>query len=106
ITLNVAVLLGRVEVAPADVDRIVLGVVAEADRHDVGSSALTDGGDSRQPSAATGQVIQLGLAENAHLPLLRSVIVATPDAVEDGIDAAAGICLVGGGVIGLAAGRS
>jgi hypothetical protein len=48
-----------------DVDRLARGVVEERDRHDVGRAVRADGRDASElPSA--GEVLQLGLREDAH----------------------------------------
>ena len=62
---DVAVLLGVDEVTAADVDRVVLGVVAKAHRHDVRRAVLADGRHPREPTLPV-QVLELELAERAH----------------------------------------
>src|SRR5215211_621085 len=63
--LDVPVLLRPREVAASDLDRVVLGVVAQADRDDVGRAVLANGCQTSESPVAP-QVGELRVAERAH----------------------------------------
>ena len=63
--LDVAVLLRLLEPAPADADRVALGVVRPADRDDMRRAVPPDGGDASEPALAA-QLSELAVAESTH----------------------------------------
>jgi hypothetical protein len=67
---NIAELLGLLELAPADVNRVLLAVVAKADGDDMRRPVVADRRDAGQAALAC-EVRELWLCEGAHLtPLL------------------------------------
>src|SRR5436190_21064333 len=73
--LDVAVLLGALEVAAADLDRVGLRVVAPADRDHVRRSVLADRCEAPEAPVAV-QIFELRVAELAHDSPKRSTAVS------------------------------